>query len=176
MLTMLILSILLVALGTGAATGMIHWLDRKPWSQSLPESISAMVYLLPERGGWRWVWTIWLVFVDVLTFAPVIEILDRRGFGILGFLPMAMLGFVAVWPLFDTEHRFWHYALAISAAVVSQVDVWLISPYGLLLWLLMPSVVFIKGLYHTGTYFGGKGVLIAEVVCYVVLILAASFG
>jgi len=41
---------------------------------------------------------------------------------------------------------------------------------------LMVAAVFMKGLCHTGTYFGGKGILIAEVVCYVVLILAASFG
>lgn len=176
MTTMLILSILLVALGVGAAIWSIHKEKRLPWLQSLPDSISAMVYQLPRRGGWRWLWMVWLVLVDVLTFAPVIEILDRRGLGILGFLPMVMLMFVAAWPLFDTEHRFWHYALAIAAAVVSQVDVWLISPYQLLLWLLMPSVVFMKGLRHTETYFGGKGVLIAEVVCYAVLILAALFG
>lgn len=170
MLTMLILSILLVALGTGAAVWSIHDEKGLPWSQSLPESISAMVYLLPERGGWRWLWSLWLVLVDVLTFAPVIEILDRRGFGILGFLPMVMLVFVAAWPLFDTEHRFWHYALAIAAAVVSQIDVWLICPWWLLTWLLILAAWIWTTKDAGRAAFDGKGVLFFETVCYAAII------
>lgn len=170
MLTTIILSLLLVALGVGAAIGMIHWLERKPWSQSLPDSISAMVYLLPRRGGWRWLWTIWLVFVDVLTFAPVIEILDRRGLGILGFLPMAMLGFVAVWPLFDVEHRRWHYILAIAAGIISQVDVFLICPWWLLTWLLFIAAWIWTTNDTSSTAFDGKGVFLAEVICYLSII------
>ena len=166
MIVILIISVLLVALYVGATI----WRFR-----ALPDSISAMVYALPE-GGWRWLWSAWLALVGILTFAPVVEMLDGRGLGILGFLPMALLMFVAVWPIFDREHYRWHNIFGTAAAVVSQVDVWLISPYWLLLWLLMVAAVFMKGLRHTGTYFGGKGVLIAEVVCYVVLILAASFG
>ena len=166
MTTTIVLSILLAVSFAGATIRRLR---------ALPDSISAMVYALPE-GGWRWLWSAWLAIVDILTFAPVVEILDVRGLGILGFLPMAMLMFVAAWPIFDREHYRWHNILGTAAAVVSQVDVWLICPYWLLLWLLMPSVVFIKGIYHTGTCFNGKGVLIAEVVCYAVLILAASFG
>lgn len=166
MTTMTVLSILLAVSFAGAAIWRLR---------ALPDSISAMVYALPECG-WRWLWSAWLAMVDILTFAPVVEILDGRGLGILGFLPMAMLMFVAAWPIFDREHYRWHNILGTAAAVVSQVDVWLICPYWLLLWLLMPSVVFMKGIYHTGTCFNGKGVLIAEVVCYAVLILAASFG
>lgn len=166
MIVILIISVLLVALYVGATI----WRFR-----ALPDSISAMVYALPE-GGCRWLWSAWLALVGILTFAPVVEMLDGRGLGILGFLPMALLMFVAVWPIFDREHYRWHNIFGTAAAVVSQVDVWLICPYWLLLWLLMVAAVFMKGLRHTGTYFGGKGVLIAEVVCYVVLILAASFG
>lgn len=160
MTTMTVLSILLAVSFTGAAIWRLR---------TLPDSISAMVYALPD-GGWRWLWSAWLALVGILTFAPVVEMLDGRGLGILGFLPMAMLMFVAAWPIFDREHYKWHNILSTIAAVVSQVDVWLISPYWLLLWLLMPSVVFMKGIYHTGTYFNGKGVLIAEVVCYVALV------
>lgn len=167
---MIILSILLVALGVGAAIGMIHWLERKPWSQSLPDSISAMVYLLPRRGGWRWLWSLWLVAVDVLTFAPVIKIVDPRGLGILGFLPMAMLGFVAVWPLFDIEHRKWHYILAIAAGILSQEDVWFISPWWLLTWLLMPAAWIWTTLGKYRAAFDSKGVLLSEVICYVAVI------
>ena len=164
---MTILSILLVALGLGAATGMIHWMERTPLAQSLPDSISAMVYLLPGRGGWRWLWSIWFIAVDVLTFAPVIEILDSHGLGILGFLPMAMLGFVAVWPLFDTEHSRWHYALAIAAGITSQIYVWLISPWWLLSWLLMLAAWIWTTKDAARTAFDGKGVLIAESICAV---------
>jgi len=160
MATMTILSILLAV----AFTAIAIWKMK-----GLPESISAMVYALPD-GGWRWLWSAWLALLGILTFAPVVEILDGRGLGILGFLPMALLMFVAAWPIFDREHYKWHNILSTVAAVVSQVDVWLIRPYWLLLWLLMSSVVFMKGLRHTGTYFGGKGVLIAEVVCYVALV------
>ena len=160
MTTTIVLSILLAVSFTGAAIWRLR---------ALPDSISAMVYALPE-GGWRWLWSAWLAMVSILTFAPVVEMLDGRGLGILGFLPMALLIFVAAWPIFDREHYKWHNILSTVAAVVSQVDVWLISPYWLLLWLLMLSVVFMKGIYHTETYFNGKGVLIAEVVCYVTLV------
>lgn len=163
---MTILSILLAVSFAGAAIWRL---------KALPDSISAMVYALPE-GGWRWLWSAWLVLVGILTFAPVVEILDGRGLGILGFLPMAMLMFVAVWPIFDREHYRWHNILSTAVAVISHVDIWLICPSCLLLWLLMPFVVFMKGLCHTGTYFGGKGVLFAECMCYVVLTLAALFG
>ena len=166
MTTITVLSILMVVSFTGAAIWRLR---------ALPDSISAMVYALPD-GGWRWLWSAWLTIVSILTFAPVVEILDGRGLGILGFLPMALLMFVAVWPIFDREHYKWHNILSTAAAVVSQVDVWLISPYWLLLWLLMSSVVFMKGIYHTETYFNGKGVLFAECMCYIVLTLAASFG
>ncbi|MCR5578677.1 MAG: hypothetical protein K6F74_05630 [Prevotella sp.] len=59
-----------------------------------------MVYLLP-KGGWRWLWTAWLIAVSVLTFLTAIEILDKKGYGFIGLLPMVCLCFVAVWPLFD---------------------------------------------------------------------------
>lgn len=134
----------------------------------VPESMSAMVYAF--KGEWRWLWTVWLVAVDVLTFAPVIGILDAWGLGILGFLPMAMLGFVAVWPLFDIEHRKWHYILAIAAGILSQKDVWFISPWWLLAWLLMPAawIWTTQGKYRAA--FDSKGVLLSEVICYVAVI------
>lgn len=109
MLPSIILSFLLVASYVGAAI----WKDKK-----LPESISAMVYILP-KGGWQWLWTIWLVIIDILIFPEVIEILDHRRLGVLGFIPMVLLAFVAVFPLFDTEHRKYHYILGILAGICS---------------------------------------------------------
>lgn len=81
---MLTISILLVALYVGAAT----WKERE-----LPESISAMVYLLPE-GGWRWLWSVWLWIVSLLATIPVISILDTRNMAYLGFFTLACLVFV----------------------------------------------------------------------------------
>lgn len=161
--TMIILSILLVVL----FVGIIIWRTKE-----LPESVSAMVYDLPQ-GGWQWLWTMWLILVDVFAFGPVIEILDVQGFGWLAFLPMAMIGFVAVWPLFDEEHRAWHYALSIAAAMITQVCVWKISPWCLLLWLLL--LVLCVYAFFAKTYpswLKGKSVLIAECICYLTLILA----
>ena len=52
---MLLISISLVVLYVGTTI----WIKKE-----LPDSISAMVYDLPE-GGWRWLWTVWLaVAVD----------------------------------------------------------------------------------------------------------------
>lgn len=157
MTLMLIISVLLVA----SVMGVAIWRMK-----ALPDSISATVFVFK----YKWLWTIWLVFVDVLTFAPVIEILDRRGLGILGFLPMAMLGFVAVWPLFDIEHRKWHYIFAIAAGILSQKDVWFISPWCLLTWLLMPAAWIWTTLGKYRAAFDSKGVLLSEVICYVAVI------
>jgi len=63
MATMTILSILMVVSFTGIAIWKMN---------GLPESISAMVYALPD-GGWRWLWSAWLALVSILTFAPVYE-------------------------------------------------------------------------------------------------------
>ena len=57
MTTLLIISILLVTLYVGAAI----WKERE-----LPESISAMVYLLPE-GGAQWLWSLWMVVTAIFT-------------------------------------------------------------------------------------------------------------
>lgn len=147
----LIFSVLLVV----SYVGITILKERK-----LPDSISAMVWVLPD-GGWRWLWSIWLVAVSVLTFAPATEILDARGLGIFGFLPMVCLGFVAVWPLFDSEHVKWHYVLAVIGGIASQLTVALLNPWWLFSWLLM-AVTFSKNL-------RSKAVMIAECICYMAI-------
>lgn len=158
---MTILSILLVV----SFVGITIW--RK---KLLPDSISAMVYDLPE-GGWRWLWSVWLVFVSVFTFAPTIEILDGRGMGIMGFVPMVLLCFVAVWPLFDKEHLRWHYILAFVAGVWSQVDVLFICPSLLYVWfafVVFMCVTFLEALHKVVD----MAVFIAECICYAAVVLA----
>ena len=158
--TMTILSLILVVLFAGATI----WRTKE-----LPESVSAMVYTLPT-GGWQWLWTIWLVLVDIFTFAPAVEILDADGLGWLAFLPMAMIGFVAVWPLFDKEHRVWHYVLSILAGFISQVDVWQISPWCLLLWLLFVGWAWLCKRRGRASEFATYAVLAAEAVSYLAII------
>ena len=153
MLTMLIISILLVALYAGATIWTIHVAERKPWRESLPESFSAMVFTLP-KGGWRWLWSAWLLAVAVTAFAPAVEALDAHGLGVLGFLPMASLGFVAVWPLFDTDHRRWHYAFAVLAGVSSQVAALLVYS---------PAVVLPWGVFAVSCFYGIIGCLLSGI-------------
>ena len=157
MITLTILSILLVV----SFTGITIWIRKE-----LPESISAMVYDLPD-GGWRWLWSVWLALVSVLTFAPVIGILDdTRGLGFMGFVPMVLLGFVAVWPLFDKEHLKWHYILSYIAGIWSQVDVWLMCPWWLFVWLAL--IVFVGYLLLCNLkQMLSKVVILMEMTCYV---------
>jgi len=160
MITALILSIILVVL----FVGFVIYKDKK-----FPESISAMVYTLP--GDWKWIWSIWMVAVSILTYAPTIQILDPRGLGFLGFLSMVCLCFVAVWPLFDLEHRKLHYTLAIIGGILTQVCVAFINPYWLFLWIIIPGIVIYdlwknKKFLVTSKY----GVMIAEIICYLTTI------
>ena len=152
----IILSIILVV----SFVGITIWRTKE-----LPESISAMVWSL--KGDWKWLWSVWLMAVSIFTFAPVIEILDARGLGFLGFLPAVCLAFVGAMPLFDVSNRKWHYTLAIIGGILSQVSVLVISPWWLLLWALMLGYVvcaiFIKKFQD---WMDGKGVLIAECICY----------
>lgn len=166
MITLIIISILLVALYVGAAI----WTRRE-----LPDSISAMVYLLP-KGDYMWLWSIWLIAVSLLTFPPVIGILDADGKGVLGFLPMVCLAFVAVWPLFDTDHKVWHYVLGFLAGVFSQVCVVYICPWWLLLWLVMVAMaVYAYVVTEYPAWLRGKGIFVAECICYMSVVGAMAF-
>lgn len=166
MTTMIIPSILMVVSFSGIAIWKMN---------GLPESISAMVYALPD--GWRWLWSAWLALVGILTFAPIVEILDGRGLGILGFLPMAMLMFVAVWPIFDREHYRWHNVLGIAAGVMTQVIVAIVSPAWLSVWmafLFLVGSVFVQPEGNLAKAVSGKAVFLAEVACYVAMVGAMT--
>lgn len=163
MLWLLTISILLVALYVGAAT----WKERE-----LPESISAMVYLLPE-GGWRWLWSIWLWAVAFLTLIPAISILDLRGTAYAGFITLACLVFVGAWPLFNKDTEKEHYIGGSAAGIMSQVCVLLINPWMLALWLLLAGMD-ISSRYKKWlpSWLENRGILLAEGMCYVALICA----
>lgn len=165
MVTMLITSILLVVSTVGAAT----WRER-----GLPESISAMANLL--LGEWRWLWSVWMIAVAVCTFIPVIDILDARGLGIFGFLPMALLVFVAAMPVFVKEQKRTHDVLGIAVGVLSQIPVVLICADWLFAWSLfvfLMGSVYIQPGGWLGKAMKGKGVLVSEMVCHIALIGSA---
>lgn len=165
MMTSIIISILLVALFTGAAIWKIR---------ALPESFSSLVGLFD--GAWRWLWSAWLVAVDVLTLAPAVEILDGRGLGILAFLPMVLLLFVAAWPIFDREHYRWHNILGTVAGVMTQVIVALVSPAWLSVWmafLFLVGSVWVQPEGRLAKAVKGKAVFLAEVACWLATVGAA---
>lgn len=159
---MIILSVLLVA----SFVGVTVWRRRE-----LPESISALVYEF--EGAKMWLWSLWMLAVDVLTFAPAIEVLDTRGLAFVAFIPMALLGFVAAMPIFMKEHKLAHDIMGIAAAVFSQVCVVLICPWWLFAWtifLFLMGSVIIKRDSRLAKIFRGKGVFVAEMICYLTLV------
>jgi len=166
MTTMTILSILLVVSFMGATIWKL---------KALPDSISAMVYVLPS-GGWRWLWTLWLLLVGILTTAPMIEILDHKGCGYLGFITLVCLVFVGAWPLFQTETRRWHYIGAFAAGLMSQVCVFVACAWWWMLWLLVPVLLIVSwkskrvNTFLVRINFGLC--LLAEFICYASMIAA----
>ena len=107
MVTMLTLSFLLVASFLGAAI----------WrAKSLPESISALVYDLPKKR--QWVWSAWLVMVSALLFVPLTD-----ACGGLGWATEVCLMGTALTPLVKPDARKWHYVLAYTVGILSQVCV-----------------------------------------------------
>lgn len=139
----------------------------------IPESISAMVYVLPKKG--MWFWTVWLVVVSVLTFAPAVQLLDTMNVGFLGFLPMACLAFVAVWPLWDLDHRRWHYALAVAGGILSQICVALINPWWLIAWILW-VVIFVWKTKDRPLSEWKWSVFLSECICYITLVGSLLFN
>lgn len=163
MVTLLLLSLFLVTLYVGVTIWKLR---------SLPESISAMVYVLPE-GGWQWLWTIWLWVVSLLTCIPAIEALSPQGLEAFGFFTLVCFGLVGAMPLFLKEQIRWHYVLAIVGGILSQVCVLLVCHYFLILWMLMlwvlidsivPSLDEQKD--NTPRWYDGKTVFLCEAVCY----------
>ena len=157
MVTLLILSLFLVTLYVGVTTWKLG---------ALPDSISSMVYVLPE-GGWRWLWTAWLWVVALLTCIPTIEALSVKQLEVFGFFTLLGLGFTGAMPLFLKEMIRTHYILSIAAGIFSQVCVLIICPWFLSLWLLI--VWFLLDSLTAGDsprWYDHKAVFISEAICY----------
>lgn len=131
----------------------------------LPESISGTVWALPP-GGWRWLWAVWLWAVAITAFAPMVELLDAHALGIVGFLPMALLGFVGAMPLFVAEQRRAHNALGVAAGVASQFGPALLCVEWLYAWWVIPVLLLLSELWpRLDDRLAERWVLVAECIC-----------
>lgn len=142
----------------------------------LPESISAMVYDLPSKL--RWLWTVWLVHVSALTLIPAIDVLDHKGMAIVAYFALVFLLLTAVNPLTGKDNEEVHMTLAKIAGLLTQVVVAFIDANWLACWLVF---VFLYGSLYVqpqgwlAKAVNGKGVFIAEAVCYVSLMGSMIF-
>lgn len=145
----ILISLLMAVLYVGAAIII---------KKEIPESISSMVYVLPE-GGWRWLWTIWIWFQGFLLISPLMDSLPEE-WRWLGFLTIASLVFCGAMPLFIKEQNKWHNILGVSSGVLSQFCVLVINPWFLFIWILMISALWMKN----------KAVFISEAICSITLL------
>ena len=156
---MLFISILLVVSYVGTAILK---------DKALPDSISALVYILPE-GRWRWLWSAWLALVTVF-LTPAFVSATATAYGLLAAgATIVCLAMVAAIPLMPGYHNKWHNGIGIAAGVLSQVCVALISPWWLMAWLLWVAVCVRIATSKEKTVFDGKGMFIAEAVCWLSL-------
>lgn len=155
--TLLISSILLVALYVGATI----WVHKR-----LPDSVSAMVYNLPKGG--KYLWTLWIWSVTLL-FCPTLFDVIGEDCGILAHCFATSLMFTGAMPLVQGERNKAHNMLGVTAGVFSQMCVCIIDVQWLASWMLF--VFFMGSVYvqpqgNLGKAVKGKGVFVAEAICW----------
>ena len=160
MIIMLCISLVLAVSFTGIAMMRL---------KSLPESISALVYVF----RWKWLWTVWLWTVSLLTLIPVIDRLSHIGMEFLGFGALVCLMLCGTMPLFDKAHVTWHWILGISGCILLQLCVYFIELQWYGMW--MPCLFLIGAGYVQPQGWLGKAtkdkwVFLAESTCYISLI------
>lgn len=134
----------------------------------LPRSVSAMAYRLPRRQ--RYLWTLWMwVCVYMLTPALFEAVPDR-----LEAVPHAFatcMTFITLMPLALRDMTNGHRALIVAAGVFSQACVGVLCPWILLLWPAAFMAFFMWDVAEGDIprIFWGRGVLVAEVLCYATL-------
>ncbi len=160
--TMLIISILLVALYVGAAI----------WRRKgLPDSISALVHDLPK--GWQWVWAVWLASVTFTLAPKLVSAMPSVEHSLLAYACIICLAMTAAMPLMPGEHNKAHYICGIGSAVLSQLCVVFISPWWMSVWICLVALIVDSVTYglHKDRWYEQPFVLVLEVIC-----TAALFG
>ena len=145
----ILISLLMAVLYVGAAIII---------KKELPVSISSMVYILP-KGGWRWLWTVWIWLTGFLLIVPLMDALPD-GWKFLAFLTIGCLMFCGAMPIFIEENHKWHNIFGIAAGVLSQICVAIINPWYLVLWILILSALWMKN----------KTTFISEAICFLTLL------
>lgn len=157
---MLIISILLVT----SVTTLSIWRMK-----CLPDSISALVFAFK----YKWLWTVWIWAVSLLTLIPAIDRLSHIGMEALGFGSLACLMFCGAMPLVDKENTTMHWVFGVSGCVLSQCCVWFIDYNWLSAWMLFVFMYlssYIQPEGWLGKAMKEKGVFVAECVCYISIV------
>lgn len=160
--------IILAMISVFAVAMMIgrHWCMHR----ELPRSVSAMAYRLPMRRRWKWILWMWLC---IYTLTPALfEAVPDRLEAIPHAFATCML-LITLMPLAFRGMTNGHRALIVAAGVFSQACVAVLCPWLLLLW---PAAFMAFFMWDVGTgdiprVFWGRGVLIAEVLCYLALFI-----
>jgi len=136
----------------------------------LPRSVSAMAYRLPRRQ--RYLWTLWM-WVCVYTMTPALfEAVPDRLEAVPHAFATCML-LITLMPLVFRDMTNGHRALIVAAGVFSQACVAVLSPWLLLAWPAAFMAFFMWDVAEGDIprIFWGKGVLVAEVLCYATLLI-----
>ena len=161
MMTMLFISLALAVLYTGAAILA---------GNRLPDSVSAMVYVMPKAG--RYLWTVWIWAVTLLLCPALFETIGED-FGVLAHCFATSMMFVGAMPLVRNESNKAHNVLGVAAGVFSQLCVLLINHCWLIMWFgFVASVFFVvyrknKSLNIVLTDYG---VFLSESFCWLTLV------
>lgn len=139
--------------------------------RGLPDSISAMVYYLPRPL--QWVWIVWMWAVVMLMCIPLIGAMPES-WKSLAFIVLGCLMLCGAMPISDTNvSKTAHDVFGILGGMLSQVCVVFVSPLWLTAWLLwafcMGSTVIQPEGGDMRSLFKGKGVFVAECVCFLTL-------
>lgn len=113
--------------------GYITWKDKR-----IPFSISQTVRSLDDEN--KWLFTVMMFTVAILIAPQLIEIMSPFGYEPLAFITALGLIGVGSDPLGGWDKDIIHYVSAVIMGVASQIIVWLVSPWLMLLWL--PYVIY----------------------------------
>lgn len=132
-------------------------------AKELPDSVSSFSYISGVK-----LFVLWVIITSALLGYSVVGVLPEH----LGWLSFALAGgllSVGASPLYRSENKVIHYFGGYLFGVVSQVIVFLLSPYWLLLWIIFPLVFVIKGWKENATF-------VSELICFVNLTACILFS
>lgn len=128
-------------------------------NKEIPNSISQTVYSLP----YNWIFTL-IMFISAFLIAPNLFEILPEAYKFLAFLTIGGILGVGVDPLIKGDKNIVHYISAIIMGVSSQIIIYLLNPYLLLLWI--PYIIYT--MYKED---GTKNMFIAEMVMFISLFI-----